>query len=98
MKTLQRALGALKSKMPAFNHAGYTANALALREDYVGDPFPGTKAAVRPVAITPHMQPVSCCAQTDAGKCGVTPAPFLDFKRGGFVCPAHKPQPKGGAV
>jgi len=29
----------------------------------------------------------------DAGNiCGVSPAPFLDFQRGGFVCAAHKPE------
>jgi|SRR6185436_3461436 len=36
---------------------------------------------------------VRCCAYTEAGNiCGVSPAPFLDFQRGGFVCAEHKPE------
>lgn len=44
-------------------------------------------------SVTPiQAHTAHCCAQTDVGTCGVTPAPFLDFQRGGFVCADHKPQ------
>ena len=104
MKRLQSQYPTGKNYRPSlrcYSFAAFSAQAIAEREDRE-DEISGS--AMRPASGEPHqgqahrrpapgVPPVSCCAPTAAGNiCGVTPAPFLDFVRGGFVCSAHKPE------
>lgn len=59
-----------------------------------GEMFSYSRYANAATPIQAHT--AHCCAHTETGTvCGITPAPFLDFQRGGFVCAAHKPQREG---
>lgn len=92
MKTLQSRWPGGKYHRPTF--AAFTAQAIAQREQRDDA---STFAEFTPMAsdcvIVVHKKSATCCAYTDAGNiCGVSPAPFLDLMRGGFVCAAHKPE------
>jgi len=78
----------------------FTANALALAEERSEqhNRFRAQPDARGEVPRVTCFQNARCCAYTDAGNiCNVTPAPFYDLARGGFVCADHRPL-KGGGV
>ena len=91
-----------RPSLRSYSFAAHTAEAIAQREAREDEHFAGTghgpasggtagQGRAREHAL--GFPPAGCCAYTEAGNiCGVTPAPFLDFVRGGFVCPAHKPE------
>lgn len=90
MKTLQSRWPGGNSYRPTF--AAYTAQAIAAREAREDENFSGHHGPDGGTASqgrrshAPGFRLASCIV------CGVSPAPFLDFVRGGFVCAAHKPE------
>jgi len=100
MKTLQSRWPGGKHYRPTFT--AYTAHCIAVREAQEDERFSGPShgsgaggTANRGRVLTPaHGLPLATCiAYTDAGNiCGLSPAPFLDLMRGGFVCADHKPE------
>ena len=99
MRTKTKPRAGVKTFRPSF--IMHTAQAIAEREQRDDDQFSGTchgpdgGTAESECQRMPNFGApmVRCCAYNDAGNiCGVSPAPFLDFQRGGFVCAAHKPE------
>jgi hypothetical protein len=96
MRTYQRDRRASKQRLRAFNHAGFTAEAIAFREDDAdGAAERRSGSAFKRQDDPPHIEPARCIAYREdgdgSGICGA-PASFLDLDRGGFVCAAHRPE------
>lgn len=101
MKTKTNRWPAIKTFRP--NFVSYTAQCIAQREADDDERFSGMPATPRREPSSQQRPPAAgvplakCCAviAADFGHetlCGVSPAPFLDFQRGGFVCADHKPE------
>ena len=87
----------------SYSFAAATASAIAEHERRQDEQFSGpghgpvagepTSSAASRFA-SPGFSLAKCCAYDEQSGmiCGVSPAPFLDFQRGGFVCADHKPE------
>jgi len=92
-----------RPSLRSYSFAAHTANAIAERERRQDEQFsghshgPASGAPQSPAAsrlASPGFSLARCCAYDEQSGmiCGVSPAPFLDFQRGGFVCADHKPE------